>query len=114
MPVVFDVIAVVEAQHVVEPAVMAGRPARVLVVPMDRAEHQPQDVTGQIDERKELWRRRRHRDPHRDDQPGLQGNVRREPEPVADSAMMREVAIAPQRLRDPERRRQQRGDARVR
>jgi hypothetical protein len=67
MSMMLDVIAVVEAQRVVEAAVMAGRAAGVLVVPMDRAQHQAQEITGQIHERKELRRRQRHRDPDRGD-----------------------------------------------
>jgi hypothetical protein len=51
----FEVISVVKEKPVIQPAIVAGRSLRMLIVPMHETEKQAQEITGNIDFEEELW-----------------------------------------------------------
>jgi len=63
--VVLDVVAVVEKEQVVEPPVVADRPPRVLVAPLQRAQAEAEQEARQIDRQREARVAEQERRPER-------------------------------------------------
>src|SRR6185295_1018079 len=57
--VMLDVVAVVEEQPVIEPAVVAGRPCRVLEVALQPAQAEAKRIAGHVDADEEARRQER-------------------------------------------------------
>ena len=100
--VVLGVVAVVEEEHVVERSVMARHAAEVLIVSMQRAEHEAGDVARQVRREKKRRRSRSQRRPEEHDEAGLQQHLSGESDATLVAGVMCEVAIAPERLRKSE------------
>ena len=109
-----DVVAVIEAEHVVDPAVMTRRPTGVLVMSMRRAQQQPCEVAGQVRRGEEPRRADGERAPECQHEGDVDREIDRETQRVRHARMVREVTAAPQRQRHAHHERQARAGAGVR
>src|SRR5215218_8173259 len=102
--VMLDVIAVIEEQPVVEPAVMAGRPADMLEASLKPAQAESKSIPRQVDADEEHRRHRGKSCPHRHDNGDFDPDAPRPAEGAIDAAVMTKVPGAPQPLRYAEKR----------
>jgi hypothetical protein len=99
--VVFDMVAVIEEEPIVEPAVMAHGSAGVFVVTLQRAERQSQQVTRQIDLDEEAWCINEQESPHSSNEERLAKELAGKPKPPWNAGMMRQMPVTPESLREP-------------
>jgi hypothetical protein len=83
------VIAVVEAEQVVQSPVVACCAERVFVVSLQSAQSQPNSVSGQISEQEEARIRERECRPQGENQPYLNQNLNRWTKPPFDAHVVR-------------------------
>src|ERR671931_1265754 len=95
----FDVIAVVEQQQVVNASVVARRAARMLVMAVHRTKQQTGDITGHVGGCEEPGRVRCERRPEREHECDLQDQLARDAQARSDARVVREMTVAPERLR---------------
>src|SRR5438445_9489172 len=95
-----DVVAVVEEQQVVQPAVMARRAVVMLVEAVQRGEHEAAGVSRYVRQDEKRRRENGERDPQGRDDRDLQGQLSRRAHPRLQPRVVREMTVAPERLGD--------------
>ena len=102
MGVVLDMVAIVQKQRLVQPAVVAGGPAGVFKMPLEKTEAQAEQVAGNINREKEFWRDNEEDNPQRQHQAGFTDQVPGPFQAPAHVCMMCQVPVAPEPLRNAE------------